>query len=1253
MESGTAPAVKKVRLSGISRGQREGRRFNLRLLLLAILLLAAILRFYRLDAQSFWNDEGNSARIAERTPGLILEGAEGDIHPPGYYLLLHYWRALFGHSEFALRSLSVGAGLALVVFTYLLGRHLFGEPTGLVAAFLGAISPFAVYYSQEARMYALLAALSAASTYLLLHLLSSSVGQKPGLSEKTWFLAYVLTSAAGLYTQYAFPFILLVHNGFFGLWWLAVARRSAHRWRGLTLWAGAQAAVVALYLPWLPIALRSVTGWSSAGRAYELGPALLDVLRILSAGITLPVGEATAQLAGAGLLLLVGLLPTLPFLRVARESPTVGHRQADRAGWFGLASVTLYLLLPVVLIFAFDLYKPAWLKFLMVVLPPFHLLLAHGIETLAQLLILHSPFSILHPPFSTPHSPLSILRSPLPIRILAIAFLVITSIPPLHNLYFNPAYARDDYRQIAADVAALARPGDGVILNAPNQWEVFTYYYPDQDVYPAPYRPGAAKVETFLSPLVEQQRRLFVLYWGDAESDPQRLIETWLAAHAYRAGDRWYGRVHLATYGVASLPEEPAAALDVRFGESIHLRGHTLVGDWFAPGDILPLTLFWETQAPVAERYKVTVQLLDRAGQLVAQHDTEPGDSLNPTTTWDPGQVLADRYGLPLPPDLPPDRYTLIAGLYHVATGERLLIATGEDHVVLGDVQVRPSVSYLPPDLPNATYQRLQTMLRFTPTPPPTSTCCTNWSGLYYNVREFFQDTVSTWVLTEVGLLRFDLDGKLLAFYTRPGHAPLDWGMHVMAPDGSGGVWVGSDDGMWWLHDRQWAHLLSTDRPICHTAVDVNGELWADTVERPELYYQMYGGSGDGCMHFNRSPGHAGPLPPTFTVLYHYSGNGAWESWSGLVGNTNVPAPVSLRDYCHLWTWVSPASICGDEAPPAPPLSDVQHWLEESDLPLLPPSSLKSIHAAVTIDSQGSVWIGKPVSGELLTFEQGRWYEVEAQDQTEEQRSALCSSACTLWPDAEGSLWAGSARGVCRWNDGRVTMSADLGAVASLVQDWEDRIWAGQVQKGVARLDGDTWTRFDVASGALPSDLVTCMAVDTVRQRLYVGTYGGLATFDGREWSSLRTPIAARPMWINALAVGDDGDVWVGTYSGPTRDGQFAGTLLHYVHGEWEHVPLPAQAAVGALLVDRAGRLWVGLIPGGFSGYGTFHPWRGPLDTPPVWSYHDGEWRPVGSAQGLGAAAVFGLAEGRDGTIWVAGAICVSTITPADVWEGR
>jgi mannosyltransferase len=646
---------------------RESRitHYASRFTLLAILLLAAFLRFYRLDVQSFWNDEGNSARLSERTVDLIIEGTASDIHPPGYYLLLHYWRAVFGHSEFALRALSAVAGLALVFFTYLLGRQLFGKATGLMAAFLGAISPFAIYYSQEARMYALLAALAASSTYLLLRTLNL---QSPISGKRTvgLFVAYSLTCAAGLYTQYAFPFVLLVHNLVFAVWWLADglgrARSSVARWRRLAMWVGVQVAVVVLYLPWLSIALRSVTGWPSAGQAHALVPALLNVMRWLTVGNTLGLEKAGATLIGAGVLLAAGLW-------------------ARKRQWFGVVSLALYLLLPIALIFALDLYKEAWLKFLMVVLPPFHILVARGVANLTRLEIKDWRLEIGR--FRTPN-----LQSLISILLLAsIGFL---TFPSLQNLYFDPAYFRDDYRQIASDIGAAAGPNTAVILNAPNQWEVFTYYYPDRDVYPAPYRPS--RVEGFLSPLAEGYDRLFVVYWGDAESDPQRLIESWLAANAYKADDRWYGRVRLAMYGTAPLPEQPAVALDANFGEAIYLHGYALAGDSFASGDILPVTLFWDARAPISEPYKVTVQLLDDAGSLVAQHDGEPVGGFTPTTIWQPGQAVIDRHGILLPADLPPDDYTLVVAVYHAATGERLPVtADGDsagDYLPLSSVDV-------------------------------------------------------------------------------------------------------------------------------------------------------------------------------------------------------------------------------------------------------------------------------------------------------------------------------------------------------------------------------------------------------------------------------------------------------------------------------------------------------------------------------------------------------------------------------------
>src|SRR5438876_12054070 len=110
------------------------------LLIILFLWLAGWLRFYRLDAQSYWNDEGLSLGLAGRDVPTILRSAAADIHPPGYYLLLKGWHSLTGNSEFALRSFSALAGLALVALIYRLGRVYFDPLAAWLAAVLGALN---------------------------------------------------------------------------------------------------------------------------------------------------------------------------------------------------------------------------------------------------------------------------------------------------------------------------------------------------------------------------------------------------------------------------------------------------------------------------------------------------------------------------------------------------------------------------------------------------------------------------------------------------------------------------------------------------------------------------------------------------------------------------------------------------------------------------------------------------------------------------------------------------------------------------------------------------------------------------------------------------------------------------------------------------------------------------------------------------------------------------------------------------------
>ncbi len=137
------------------------------------LLLAAGLRFYRLAGQSLWSDEGNSVALAQLGLGEIAARTAWDIHPPFYYWLLNAWMRVFGQDEVAVRSLSAVIGVLLVAVVYRLGSRLFNVHVGLLAAIFAAVSPFQVYYAQEARMYALLALLGALVVWTTVEFMSN------------------------------------------------------------------------------------------------------------------------------------------------------------------------------------------------------------------------------------------------------------------------------------------------------------------------------------------------------------------------------------------------------------------------------------------------------------------------------------------------------------------------------------------------------------------------------------------------------------------------------------------------------------------------------------------------------------------------------------------------------------------------------------------------------------------------------------------------------------------------------------------------------------------------------------------------------------------------------------------------------------------------------------------------------------------------------------------------------------------------
>ncbi|HYN88156.1 MAG TPA: glycosyltransferase family 39 protein, partial [Ardenticatenaceae bacterium] len=184
-----------------------------------VLVLAYALRLYRLEDANIWWDEGLAVWAARQSPGAIAAWTAADVHPPLYFWLLHGWRLLAGDGEFAVRWLSVAFGTLCVAVLWRLGRSLAGPRVALLAALFLALSRFAVWWSQEARMYMLGGLLATLSLVLTVRL-----RRRPSWDLA---LAYVVVTAAALWTLYLLAFILVIES----LYWLGDWRLEIGDWR--------------------------------------------------------------------------------------------------------------------------------------------------------------------------------------------------------------------------------------------------------------------------------------------------------------------------------------------------------------------------------------------------------------------------------------------------------------------------------------------------------------------------------------------------------------------------------------------------------------------------------------------------------------------------------------------------------------------------------------------------------------------------------------------------------------------------------------------------------------------------------------------------------------------------------------------------------------------------------------------------------------------------------------------------------------
>lgn len=499
--------------------------------MIPILLMAFLLRIAYLDAQSLWWDEAMSVAVGNMDLPSAIEnrtaggGAAGFL----YFLAIHFWLRL-GQGEFVVRLLSVIFGVLAVAGMFPLATLIGAKRLGVTSAFALAISPFHIWYSQEARMYSLLLLLTVLSVYFFIRLL-----REDRLSN---WMAYGIFTLAAMYTHYITPFVIIAQ-----LTYLTLMRR---RYRTLLgKWLLCMLALGALLTPWLILSFsrgglaQAPISWIPAPRPADLFWTIYD----LGLGST---SDSTHPLHILAALSFTAILAYVSF-RLLRGR--IMAEQRDRL-WF----VWLWLILPLVLVFLISLDWPLAQKrsvyvdrYFSPLVPSFLILVCHGTK--------------------------QIFRKKSALGLLVAAVMLVAVSISVCSLFVDQRYHREQWRQAITEIKENARGGD-ILLVRPHHY-VPLYYYDLREIpwFTVPYLGSAEDYEVFLDTNLPHRLSEGGKLWtmvvcenanphrfaqGRSEELAQKVLNdelrAWLMANYDLLSEETYVGVYLASYGTSPSP---------------------------------------------------------------------------------------------------------------------------------------------------------------------------------------------------------------------------------------------------------------------------------------------------------------------------------------------------------------------------------------------------------------------------------------------------------------------------------------------------------------------------------------------------------------------------------------------------------------------------------------------------------------------------------------------------------------------------
>ena len=344
-----------------------------RLLLPAILVLAAFLRIYRLGSYDLWFDEVLCV-FQKADLNNIINGKILDSNPPLYFLILHFFTP-FKTSEFTLRIPSAIFGVLTVFAIYKFSKRFFNEKAALISSFLLAISPFHIYYSQEVKMYSMFILFSLLSLYFLTLAITETKE-----SKNLWWAGFVITNALSLYTHYYGIMLILVETMIFLFYLIfnVLAKEITNKW------LISNVIIFVIFLPWVPIMLREHLSKTSGFVTTWIPKPGLETFfytfKNFSVGFSSPRWNYLLASLVFGLCFILGLIELY-----------------KRKEFFLI--ITSYFFIPPVILFLLSQYRPVYLdRYISFIIPIFCVILASGISRfkifpISIFLILISAFS--------------------------------------------------------------------------------------------------------------------------------------------------------------------------------------------------------------------------------------------------------------------------------------------------------------------------------------------------------------------------------------------------------------------------------------------------------------------------------------------------------------------------------------------------------------------------------------------------------------------------------------------------------------------------------------------------------------------------------------------------------------------------------------------------------------------------------------------------------------------------------------------